>query len=208
MIIKSGVVLLAALLFTFAASAQLNDESHNPNSQITGGPNHSSTSKKPGKAQESGLDGADQQFIKEAAQGGQAEVDLGNLAQQHASDPAVKEFGKRMVGDHTKANEDLQLLAKSKGVQLPTTLNSSNHALKEKLSQLSGQQFDTQYMEAMIADHKHDVAEFNKAANDAYDPDVKKFAGKYLPILINHLKQAQDISHNLHAQGNGQTNAK
>src|SRR5579872_2657875 len=69
----------------------------------------------------SSLSSADQKFIKEAAQGGMAEVELGQLAIQNASSEQVKKFGQRMVTDHSKANDQLKELAASKGVTLPQT---------------------------------------------------------------------------------------
>ena len=194
---RLALLLLVCTLVLLPVGAQVNQESHNPDAQIVGGPEHSSTSKKPPKSQTSGLDRADQQFLKNAAQGGRAEVELGQLAVQKAADPKVKEFGQRMIGDHTKANDDLKSLATAKGLTLPSDLSAPDRAAKASLSKLSGSQFDSAYMRLMVKDHKHDVAEFRKEAYDAYDPDVKTFAGQYLPTLESHLQQAQSIEGSL-----------
>jgi putative membrane protein len=47
------------------------------------------------------------------------EVAMGNLAEQKARSEGVKSFGKRMVTDHSKANDELKSIASQKGVQLP-----------------------------------------------------------------------------------------
>lgn len=154
-------------------------------------------SKKPGKQTSSGLDGADAAFVKTAAQDDLAEIQLGKLAAEKASNPEIKQFGQRMAGDHAKAEADLKLLAESKGVQLPSSPTQSDQSLQSKLSQLSGQQFDRQYMQAMVQNHKQAVSAFNKQAYDAYDLDVKKYAGKYLPLFRNHLEQAEGLEKQL-----------
>ena len=134
----------------------------------------------------------DSVWVTKVAQGGMAEVELGKLAQSNAANPAVKEFGQRMVEDHTKANEELSSIAAKKGVTVPASLDAKNQALKDRLSKLSGKDFDRAYMTEMVKDHKEDVAEFRKQANSERDPDVKAFAAKTLPTLEEHLKMAQD----------------
>jgi putative membrane protein len=139
------------------------------------------------------LSPADKKFVMEAAEGGMAEVELGKLATQNAESAQVKQFGQRMVDDHTKANDELKKVAEQKGVTLPTQLSAKDQASKDKLSKLKGEQFDRAYMHDMVKDHKTDVAEFQKASTTAKDSDVKNFAAQTLPTLEDHLKQAQQV---------------
>ena len=133
----------------------------------------------------------DRKFVEKAAAGGMAEVKLGQLAVDKGSSQAVKDFGKRMVDDHGKANDELKQLANQKGVTLPTTMDKSSQKEYDKLSKMSGADFDREYMKHMVSDHKKDVSEFKSQANKAKDPDVKQFAQKTLPTLEEHLKLAQ-----------------
>ena len=133
----------------------------------------------------------DGDFVTSAAGGGMAEVTLGKLAQDHASSDAVKEFGLRMVSDHTKANEELTALATKKGLTIPADLDREAKATLERLSALNGPAFDLAYMQDMVKDHQADVAEFKKEAKSGSDPDVKAFASKTLPTLQDHLAMAQ-----------------
>jgi putative membrane protein len=137
------------------------------------------------------LAAADKTFVTKAAQGGLAEVQLGQLATQKGQSDDVKKFGQRMVDDHTKANDQLKSIAQQKGVQIPSDLDSKDKALKDKLSGLSGAEFDRMYMQHMVQDHKKDVAEFQKEASNGKDPDVKNFASQTLPTLKEHLQMAQ-----------------
>ena len=144
------------------------------------------------KSEANRLRAADSTFVTKAAEGGLAEVELGNLAKEKATNQKVKDFGQRMVTDHTKANSELQSAVSGKGITLPTSIDSKSQAQKTRLSNLSGAAFDRAYMEDMVRDHKADVAEFEKESNSGTDPDVKAFAAKTLPTLQEHLKLAED----------------
>lgn len=137
------------------------------------------------------LAAADRKFMHEAAMGGMTEVELGNLAQQKAASDQVKQFGAKMVEDHTKANEELKQIAKSKNMMVPPTLDKAHQKDVDKFSKLSGAAFDRQYTSFMVSDHKKDVRDFKKAADSAKDADVKSFATKTLPTLQEHLQMAQ-----------------
>ena len=140
------------------------------------------------------LSAADQTFVKKAAQGGMAEVELGKLATQKASSEDVKKFGQRMVDDHSKANDQLKQVAAQEHIDLPTEPNAKDKATKARLEKLSGEQFDRAYMRDMVKDHRTDVAEFAHEAKMGKDPAVKSFAESTLPTLRDHLKEAEKIA--------------
>jgi putative membrane protein len=144
--------------------------------------------------QSAGMGDTDSTFVKKAAQGGLAEVELGQLAAQKASTEEVRKFGQRMVDDHTKANEQLKQVAAEKNIELPQQLDAKDKAMKARLEKLSGEQFDRAYMKDMVKDHQKDVAEFQRASNVANDPAIKNFAQQSLPTLKDHLKEAQKIA--------------
>jgi putative membrane protein len=133
----------------------------------------------------------DNGFMTKAARGGLAEVELGRLAATHASNQQVKQFGQRMVDDHSKANNELQEIAAKEGVTLPTALDARDNAEKDKLTSLNGPDFDKAYMEDMVKDHRADIAEFKKEASSGTDPSLKAFASKTLPTLQEHLTLAE-----------------
>jgi putative membrane protein len=141
-----------------------------------------------------GMSAADTKFVKKAAQGGMAEVELGQLAQQKASSEDVKKFGERMVTDHSKANDQLKQVAAQEHIDLPQQIDAKDQATKAKLEKLSGDEFDRMYMQHMVKDHKTDVSEFEHASKAAKDPAVKSFASQTLPILQEHLREAQRIA--------------
>jgi putative membrane protein len=140
------------------------------------------------------LTAADRQFVKKAAEGGLAEVQLGQLATEKAASPEVKQFGQRMVDDHTKANEQLKQVASDEGVTIPDKLSAKDAATKARLEKLSGKAFDHAYMRDMVMDHTKDVSDFRMESKNAKDPAVKDFATQTLPTLESHLKDAKSIA--------------
>ncbi|HEY1679053.1 MAG TPA: DUF4142 domain-containing protein [Candidatus Sulfotelmatobacter sp.] len=154
---------------------------------------HAQSSMAPAKSS-AGTPAMDTTFMKKAAQGGMAEVELGQLAVQKAASDDVKKFGQRMVDDHTKANDQLKQIAGEEHVTLPRHLNAKDSATKASLEKLSGTEFDRAYMHDMVKDHKQDVAEFQKESNSAQNTGVKNFAAQTLPTLKDHLKEAERIA--------------
>lgn len=154
----------------------------------------SASSTKAGTTQTGKVSVADRVFMRKAAEGGKAEVELGKLAEEKASSPEVKQFGQRMVTDHSQAADQLKQVAEQKGVTLPDTLSAKDKATKARLEKLSGEQFDRAYMKDMVIDHTQDVREFKNEAKTGKDPELKNFASQTAPTLEEHLKQAKSIA--------------
>ena len=128
----------------------------------------------------SSLSEKDKTFMKKAAKGGMMEVAMGQVAEQNAQSDDVKSFGKRMVTDHSKANDELKSIASKKGVELP----SKEHSAKWTS--------DKAYMDMMVADHEKDLAEFKEEASTGSDPDLKKFADDTAKMVQEHLDLAKE----------------
>ena len=181
-ILVCGMCALLALVVTAGASVAQNS--------------NSSTTDKPGNQMShgSGQMTADQKFALEAAMGGTMEVELGKVAASKGASDEVRQFGQRMVDDHSKANEELMRVASAKGMTLPTAPDPKHQAEMQKLSALSGEKFDKEYVKMMLKDHKKDVAAFEKEASGGMDADIKTFAANALPTLREHLQMIQRIS--------------
>lgn len=148
----------------------------------------------------------DTNFMTMAAEAGLKEVQLGKVAEEKGSSAQVKDYGRHMQKDHSKANQELQKLAANKGVKLPTELKGKHKSAVDRLSKLSGEEFDREYMQAMVEDHKETLGKFERQADKADDADVKKFASDQVPVLKKHLELAQTTQQQVTAgRGTGKT---
>jgi putative membrane protein len=181
--LAAGSLVVSLALVGGVAVAQTNAPQHDQAQGTTG--NQANAPKQ--------LSAADRKFLEHSYQGNLAEVQLGKLAAEHAQSDAVKSFAKRMVDDHGKLVSDQKDLAQKKGVTLSDTIAPAMKTTEQQLSQLQGQRFDERYMTNMIQEHTKDVAEFEREAKTAQDPDVKEWAQKTLPTLQEHLKEAKNI---------------
>jgi putative membrane protein len=130
-------------------------------------------------------------FAKKAAGDGMAEVKLGKLAQQQAENDQVKQFGQRMVDDHSKANDKLKSIAQQKGIDLPQNLPEEAQQAYDDLQKHSGHEFDQAYMDMMVEDHHKAIDLFQQETKAGKDADLQKFAEETLPTLQQHLDLAE-----------------
>ena len=139
-------------------------------------------------------------LMNAAATANMAEVELGKLAVEKAVNPEVKQFGQKMIEDHSKSLEELKKLADQKNTALPPDILPTQKEAKEKLSKLSGAEFDTEYVKTMVADHRKDVTAFKAATKTVGDADVKAFAEKTLPVLKMHLEMIEGIANKMNVK--------
>ena len=139
----------------------------------------------------------DYRFLMEAAQGGMMEVRLGELAKQKATTPSVREFAEKMITDHSKANDELKQIASTKGAVVPSELSHRENATIERFEKLSGREFEKEYVEHMVKDHKKDAKDFEDAVKDVKDPELKAFAQKTLSVIQQHLRSVQDLQNSV-----------
>jgi putative membrane protein len=135
----------------------------------------------------------DEAFVRVAARGGLAEIELGKLAMDQGSNEGVKAFGTRMVAEHTKAGDELKKAAKEENIGLPTDLSAKDQTTYDRLSKLSGADFDQAYAQDMVKDHQQDLRDFQREANHGNDDVIRSFASATVPMIQQHLDQAKEM---------------
>lgn len=151
---------------------------------------------------------SDADFAKAAAEGGIAEVKIGELAEDKASNKTVKDLSQRIVEDHTRANDALKSDASKENISIPTEMNARDRAAYARLSQLSGAAFDRAYTRDMVRDHEADIAVFRHEATEGKDASIKTFAAQTLPTLEEHLKEARQALQTVSPKTASQTSKK
>jgi putative membrane protein len=155
-----------------------------------------------GVASAQGAPSDEHRFVPQAAMANMVEIQLGHLAVKKAQDPRVKKFGQMMVDEHVKAQQDLADAASGVGIQWPKQLDASHQQIRQRLSRLSDEQFDREYMKTMIDGHR-DVEKMlsartppsgaQKSGDSALAAQVNQWAAKTLPTVRAHLSEAEQL---------------
>ena len=145
---------------------------------------------------------ADKQFVSEALMGGMAEVQLGHVASQKGTSQDVKQFGQKMVEDHTKMGGQMKGVASQVGVTPPTLLSPKDQVIKTRLESLSGKQFDDAYIRAMVKDHEADLKAFQNEAATGTSQAVKDAASQGATVVSMHLEMIKKIAATHHVMVN------
>jgi putative membrane protein len=193
----SGIALLSGTLAlaqqqpmggTPQPSTPANPANNNPNSNMNGADQM--------QRQQDNAEGAmqDRAFVQDALKGGMAEVQLGQLAAQKGSSPDVKQFGQKMVDDHTKLGDEMKQVARQMGIREPRGLSKKDEELVAKLQSLSGAQFDDAYIKAMVKDHRKDSSDFQQEAQNTQNPALKQVTQQGGQVIDQHLQMIEQIA--------------
>ena len=196
---RSGILIFFACLLT-AFGAACSNQPANKGTANTEPLVKTEPAKPPGDAGDTVATGGDLAFMNQAAAGNMAEVELGKLAVKQAASGEVKQFGQKMIDDHSKALDELKKLAEQKKVMLPPGVLPTQKELSDKLSKLNGAEFDKEYVKAMLEAHQKDVTAFEAVSKTATDADVKAFATKTLPTLKTHLEMIKSLADKMDAK--------
>ena len=191
---SAAALLAAATAFAQAPAGGAPQQPSAPGQPTS--PSMSSPGMSPGTASPAQNFG-DQSFVAKAMAGGDAEVQLGQMAQEKSQSNDVKQFAQKMVSDHTQMSEKwFKPEAKQLGVSAPKGPDKKDKKLIAKLNTLNGQDFDTAYIQTMVKDHRQDLKDFKDEAQVAQDPNVKAIAQQGVTVIAQHLQMIEQIAKN------------
>jgi putative membrane protein len=133
-------------------------------------------------------------FLVNALNGGMAEIKLGELARQKATNAQVKNFAAMIIREHTEGNNEITTLAKARNVTLPGSHGDEKQKIIDDLKTRSGADFDRRFMRIMIMEHETTIGSFQNATDVVNDVEVKRFIDNTLPKLRTHLDSAKAVS--------------
>ena len=204
--LSAGLLAVAPSLAQYGQSgSQDKDKDKDKQQQTTSSPDRDRDRDENRSANAAGqLTSAERKFLTGAAQGSLAEIELGKLAQERGSSDQVKDLGKKLVDDHQKALDKAKEIAQKNNVTLPDQPTSKQKSVQERLSKLSGAEFDRAFAREISREHKKDVSEFEKMSQRASNNDVKEFASETVEKLKEHQQLAMSIAgSSTTADGNG-----
>ena len=134
---------------------------------------------------------SDQAFVTFAAQNDMNEAHLGELAADHASSQAVKDFAQMLVNDHKKDYQQLSTFGRKAGLDVPTSLDASHLKLIAPLEKLKGPAFDRRFIHEIVAGHETATAAYDKESRDGTNPELKAYAKDTVQLLEKHKDEAK-----------------
>lgn len=172
------------------ANGNMNSMNMNSNRNSNMGNNNSGMS-----GSVSSMKSSDKNFMMQAAMGGMAEVEAARLALSKSASDSVKQFAQKMLDDHSANNQELMTIASARGVSLPQTLDGKHKSMMDKLSSMSGAEFDNMYMKEMGVKAHQDMEKLlQNNMNKVSDDELKGFISKTLPVVQEHLRMAREMS--------------
>lgn len=133
----------------------------------------------------------DRTFIEEAAIGGLFEVRSAQLALERSDDPQIKQIASMILEDHQKANQELEAIARRKGIAAPQRLSQRYQEMFDQLQNAQGAQFGREFQDVQEKAHEDAIRLFERQAREGQDPDLKSFAERTLPVLRKHMDHVQ-----------------
>ena len=140
---------------------------------------------------------SDAEFAEIAADGGLTEVKMGQLAEEKSTVQLVKDFGKRMITDYSKAYDELKAAAAKEKITLPSEMSTKGQEEYRQLAKLEGEAFDRAYARDMVSDHTANMTVFNYEARVGKEGPIQSFASQTIPTLEEHLNQAREMEHSI-----------
>jgi putative membrane protein len=132
------------------------------------------------------------EFLRHALRGNNSEILLGNLAADRARSPAVRDFGRTLVSDHSKARAEVLDVGRRFGIRPDREPSPEARDMHHRLMGLRGRDFDREFINHMVEDHRKDVDEFRDEARERHGA-VSDLAARQLPTLQAHLRTARTL---------------
>lgn len=193
--VAAFAVACALLLTALAAGTNTSAQSQNNNNGNANANTRNGNMNAGGQTGQSGtLSSDDRQFMMKAAMMDMAEIQAGRLAVSQGASEAVKQFGQRMIDDHTRTSRQLMQIASTAGVTPPQTLDAKHKAAADKLSRMTGAEFDRAYMKQMVKDHQEAVSLYQRQSTRGSMAELRTFASATLPALQEHLSMARSMA--------------
>jgi putative membrane protein len=147
---------------------------------------------------------SERDFLMKATQAHLAEIDMARMAKMQSRNGDVKSYAKMVLKDHADALENAAKLINDTGSSQPRTLAAETKKDIQRMSQLSGPEFDREFVNMMVADHQKSLELFRTASGTVRDTKVQDYVDGLIPKLEKHLKKAQELQSKLFSRPAGQ----
>ncbi|HEY5056956.1 MAG TPA: DUF4142 domain-containing protein [Acidobacteriaceae bacterium] len=151
----------------------------------------------PVRAKAQGASDDDKKFLALAAQGDQNEIAVSQVAEQKATNPAVKAFAKKMVTEHKAMTASMKPFAEKWGITPPMGPDADHQKEIDKLKEMNGADFDKRYISDMVDDHGTALDKFTSEAKDTKDKAFQRAVIGGKTKVAAHKNMAYDLKKKL-----------
>lgn len=134
-----------------------------------------------------------EEFLREAYSEGKKEVQLAQHVKRSVNNPEIQAYADSLEGDHSKANDELMRLARRNRWEVPAEMLEKHVQELNRLSNVTGELLEKQYLTAMIQGHQQVIDKFRAAMLSARDIELRTWIGNQIPVLQRHLNKAQEL---------------
>jgi putative membrane protein len=135
----------------------------------------------------------DREFVKDIDADHNLEIRLGQLAERRARNESVKQFGRRMVDDHTGLKERWTTTITNSGMKFKSGMGPRHKSKLDRLEKLSGRKFDREYMTLVAQNHQDYLNYLRKEGRAAKSATVRQLVNRDIPMFEQHIRQAKQI---------------
>ena len=136
----------------------------------------------------------EQKFVNCSARTNLFEIQAGKLVESKASNDRVKQIARRMIDDHTKAQDDLKQTAQKNNLRVPERLLAWQQAKLDFISKLPAEDLEVGYSFHLVASHHMALLETEHALQKIQDAGLKQLAKSQLRELRDQLRQANGVA--------------
>jgi putative membrane protein len=193
------VIIISASLQAYLADSAAARAQGVPAPQPSGDMGHGPSRMDPGVPPGAGRDEMpvnridEKRFVKDALLNGMADIQLSKVALEIASSDSIKQLAQGIIDVDSKANEALGQLASKRKFDVPAALDSKHQSRIDKLSKLSGEEFDHAYTKEQLKEYQNQVKQFQMEAKTGSDPGVRQFASKMLAVLEERASTLKEL---------------
>jgi putative membrane protein len=133
----------------------------------------------------------DKQYAQAMATRGMMEIRLGQAALEKSGREDVKAIAHRMITDYLAWDAGMEKAAAKLGIAMPSDMDAKDKAEVDRISALSGPEFDKAYLKEVIKLQTKALTMSHHEASEAAVSGFRHWAGIVIPTLQEQVHDAQ-----------------
>ena len=126
------------------------------------------------------------------------EIQSGQIAAQVSMNAETRQYGQMLVQHHTMTSGEMMAAARASGMAPPPPmLDARKQAMLDQLRSTPAARFDAAFFQMQVMAHQEALALHQTYAARGDVPALRAVAARAVPIVQQHLTQAQSMHHRM-----------